>query len=107
MSPLLDGIDSSLDASDYVLQKADGTDPPAHETTQNRTHNEHYSKREPWEESILEKEGDCVHCAGHLGLGFYTRHDWENNPRTSSVECRNEAHDADSAEKHEEAELND
>src|SRR6266566_833331 len=107
MSPLLDRIDSPLDGGDHILQKADGADPSAHEATKNCAYDEHYSDREPWEESILEKQCNSVHCAGYLRLRLYTGHDWEHNPRSSSVECGNEAHDADPAEEHEEAELND
>ena len=57
--------------------------------------------------SVLEKECDGVHCAGYLRLRFHARHDREHNPRARSVECWDEAHDADPAEEHEETELND
>src|SRR6267143_892135 len=107
MSPLLDCVNSALDASDHVLQKADRTDPSAHEPAKNGAYDEHYSNREPREEPVLEEESDGVHRAGDLGLRSYARDDWKNNPRACSVECWDEAHDADSAEKHEEAELND
>src|SRR6266849_1632502 len=106
MSPLLDCVNSAFDASNHILQKADGADPSAHEAAKNSAYNEHYSNREPREEPVLEEERDGVHCARDLGLRFYARHYWENNPRACSVECGNEAHDADSAKKHEEAQLN-
>src|SRR2546422_8576494 len=107
MSPLLDCVNSAFDAGDDVLQKADRADPSAHEAAKNSAYDEHYSNREPWEEPVLKEERDGVHCAGDLGLRFYARHYWENNPRACSVERWDEAHDANSAEKHEEAELND
>src|SRR5467141_171273 len=107
MSPLLDCINSALDAGDDVLQKADGTDPPTHEPAKNGAYDEHYSNREPREEPVLEEESDGVHGASDLAWRSYARHSGEKNPRACSVECWDEAHDADSAEKHEEAELND
>src|SRR5713101_4042979 len=107
MSPLLDCVNSAFDASNHILQKADWADPSAHEAAKNGAYDEHYSNREPREEPVLEEESDGVHCAGDLGLRSYARDDWKNDPGACPVECWDEAHDADSTEKHEEAELDD
>src|SRR5207249_4628357 len=72
----------------------------------NRAYDEHNPNREPWKKSVLEEERYGIYRAGHFGLRFYARNDWEHDPRARSVECGYEAHDANSAEKNEEAELN-
>ena len=73
-------VDSTLDASDDVLQKSNGTNPTAHETTEDRADDEHYSDGKPRKESVLQENRNGIHRASDLSLRLYARDDRQDDP---------------------------